>query len=111
MVSPDTHRHTFFIPDTADLNPVVMPNGTKVTRVFSKDSFYGNLKVVDYSYGIAHTRELIIDGLIQGGIDMNNSLPVYEYMYFMEFLPYSLNPARQELPGHRFGSRDNSYVV
>lgn len=83
----------FFIPDTADLNPVVMPNGTKVTRVFSKDSFYGNLKVVDYSYGIAHTRELIIDGLIQGGIDMNNSLPVYEYMYFMEFLPYSLNPA------------------
>ena len=28
-----------------------------------------------------------------GRIDMNNSLPVYEYAYFMEFLPYSLNPA------------------
>lgn len=83
----------FFIPHTVNLNSVVMSNGTKVTRVFSKDSFYGNLKVVDYSYGIAHTRELIIDGFIQGGIDMNNRLPVYEYAYFMEFLPYSLNPA------------------
>lgn len=82
----------FFMPHTVDLNSVIMPNGTKVTRVFSKDSFYGNLKVIDYSYGIAHTRELIIDGLIQGGIDMNNKLPVYEYAYFMEFLPYSLNP-------------------
>lgn len=70
----------------------VMPNGTTVTEVFSKDSFYGNLKVVDYSYKAVHTRELMIDGLVQGGIDMNNGLSIYEYAYFMEFLPYSLNP-------------------
>ncbi|MBI5640945.1 MAG: fused MFS/spermidine synthase [Nitrospirae bacterium] len=72
---------------------VVMPDGTKVTRVFSKDSFYGNLKVVDYEYGETHTRELLIDGLIQGGIDMKNRMSVYEYSYFVEFLPYSLNPS------------------
>ena len=30
-----------------------MQNGTTVTEVFSRDSFYGNLKVVDYSYGPA----------------------------------------------------------
>lgn len=71
----------------------IMPNGTRATKVFEKDSFYGNLKVVDYTYGPAHTRELMIDGLIQGGIDMNNGLSVYEYAYYMEFLPYSLNPA------------------
>lgn len=71
----------------------IMPNGTRATKVFEKDSFYGNLKVVDYTYGPAHTRELMIDGLIQGGIDMNNGLSVFEYAYYMEFLPYSLNPA------------------
>ena len=70
-----------------------MANGTRVTEVFSKDSFYGNLKVVDYSYGPAHTRELMIDGLIQGGVDMNNGLSIYEYAYFLEMLPYHLNPA------------------
>ena len=57
----------FFIPDTADLNPVVMPNGTKVTRVFSKDSFYGNLKVAGLFLWHCPYTELIIDGLIQGG--------------------------------------------
>ena len=71
----------------------IMPNGTKITRVFSTDTFYGNIKVLDYSYGNVHTRELIIDGLVQGGIDMRNRLSVYEYAYFMEFLPYSLHPA------------------
>jgi spermidine synthase len=69
-----------------------MPNGTTVTEIFSKDSFYGNLKVVEYSYGPARTRELLIDGLVQGAIDMNNGLSIYEYAYFMEYLPYNLNP-------------------
>src|SRR3990172_8587463 len=73
-------------------NQFKMPDGTKVTRVLSRDSFYGNLKVVDYSFGEKHTREMIIDGLIQGGIDTKNGMSVYEYSYFMEFIPYSLNP-------------------
>ena len=80
------------LPDTGYPNLTYMPDGTKVARVLSKDSFYGNLKVIDYSYGNNHTRELLIDGLIQGGIDVNNGMSVYEYSYFMEFLPYSLNP-------------------
>ncbi len=70
----------------------VVPGGTQVTTIFSKDTFYGNLKVVDYSYGSRHDRELMIDGLIQGGVDVNDGLSVYEYAYFMEFLPYGLNP-------------------
>jgi spermidine synthase len=69
-----------------------MANGTLATRVYSKDSFYGNLKVVDYSSGSNHTRELIIDGLIQGGINMANNQSIYEYSYFMEFLPYGIHP-------------------
>ncbi|MEO8331797.1 MAG: fused MFS/spermidine synthase [Gallionella sp.] len=70
----------------------VMPDGTKVERIANRDSFYGNLKVVDYSYQATHNRELLIDGLVQGGIDMNNGQSVYEYAYLLQFLPYALNP-------------------
>ena len=48
--------------------------------------------MVDYSFGPAHTRELMIDGLIQGGMDMNNRLSIYEYAYLLEMLPYHINP-------------------
>ncbi len=70
----------------------VMPDGTHVERIADRDSFYGNLKVVDYSYQATHNRELLIDGLVQGGIDMNSGLSVYEYAYLLQFLPYALNP-------------------
>jgi len=71
----------------------VMANGTRVTKVFSKDTHYGNLKVVDYSLGDRRHRELMIDGLIQGGMDANDRQSVYEYSYYLEFLPYGINPA------------------
>ena len=71
----------------------VMANGTRVTKVFSKDTHYGNLKVVDYSLGEKRHRELMIDGLIQGGMDVNDRQSVYEYAYYLEFLPYGINPA------------------
>jgi spermidine synthase len=71
----------------------VMQNGTTVTEVYSRDTFYGTVKVVDYTYAGHRQREMIIDGLVQGGIDMENHLSVYEYAYFMERLPYSLNPS------------------
>lgn len=67
-------------------------DGTKITLVDSLDSYYGNIKVVDYSYADRNHRELIIDGLIQGGIDRNTGLPVHEYFYFLQFLPYAINP-------------------
>lgn len=70
----------------------VMPDGTRVERVTDRDSFYGNLKVVDYSYQATHNRELLIDGLVQGGMDQGNGLSLYEYSYLLQFLPYALNP-------------------
>ncbi len=82
----------FFLFSQETYRTKIMQNGTRVTEVFSKDTFYGTLKVVDYSAGDLHTRELIIDGLVQGGIDMKNRLPVYEFSYFMERLPYGMNP-------------------
>jgi len=70
----------------------LLPNGTRVERIFSKDSFYGSIRVLDYSFGDSRTRELIVDGAIQGGIDVKNGLSVYEYYYFLQFIPYLMNP-------------------
>lgn len=67
-------------------------NGTHVAMIYSGDTFYGNVKVLEYSYGDKRVRELMIDGLIQGGIDMTNRLSAYQYPYLMEFLPYGTNP-------------------
>ena len=69
-----------------------MPDGTHVERIANHDSYYGNLKVVDYSYQSLRHREMLIDGLVQGGIDMNNGLSTYGYTYLLEFLPYAFNP-------------------
>ncbi|HEY5720186.1 MAG TPA: fused MFS/spermidine synthase, partial [Gammaproteobacteria bacterium] len=71
----------------------VMANGTRVTEIETRDSHYGQLQVLDYAGGNVRNRELAIDGLIQGGIDLNNGLAVYEYPYFLQFLPVALQPA------------------
>ena len=76
---------------TTDTMPdVVMNNGTRVSLVASHDSYYGNLKVVDYRYQDVHTREMMIDGLIQGGVDRNTGESIYTYPYFMAYLPFAL---------------------
>jgi spermidine synthase len=69
-----------------------MPDGTRVDLVHREDNYYGDIKVVDYSFGQTHHREMIIDGLIQGGIDLADYQSVYEYSYFIEFLSYMLVP-------------------
>ncbi len=70
----------------------VLADGTRVHLKSQRDSFYGDLRVVDYSGPQMRTRELLIDGLAQGGVDQANGLSVYEYTYLMQFVPYALNP-------------------
>jgi spermidine synthase len=69
-----------------------MTDGTRVRLVHSRDSFYGSVKVVDYLHGSTHTRELIIDGLVQGGMDLRTGESVYEYAYLLQHLPMWLHP-------------------
>ena len=71
---------------------VLLENGTRATSVAAVESFYGSLKVVDYSYQNVRTRELSIDGLVQGGIDLQNGMSIYGYSYLLEVLPVSLYP-------------------
>ncbi|MEO5658917.1 MAG: fused MFS/spermidine synthase [Polaromonas sp.] len=70
----------------------VLADGTRVQLTAQLDSFYGDLRVVDYAGAQLRTRELLIDGLVQGGIDLASNQSVYEYAYLMQFLPYVLNP-------------------
>lgn len=70
-----------------------LPDGTQARVIEKRDSFYGNLRVVDYTFEQHHLRELAIDGLIQGGGDVVSGLSVYEYPYMMQFLPRALYPA------------------
>ena len=80
----------FFLVAEAQPRTELLPNGTKATLIASRDSFYGNIKVVDYSYGRTRTRELLIDGLIQGGVEQASGLSVYGYAYFLQYLPRAL---------------------
>lgn len=70
----------------------VMANGTRVAEVARYEGFYGTVLVLDYSYGARRTRELVIDGLVQGGIDLADGLSTYEYSYFVEQLPWGARP-------------------
>ncbi|MDH5326356.1 MAG: fused MFS/spermidine synthase [Gammaproteobacteria bacterium] len=69
-----------------------LADGTKVSTVFHAETYYGEIKVLDYSYEPHHIRELLIDGMIQGGMDMNNHLSIFDYSYYLQYLTYMNNP-------------------
>ena len=73
-----------------------MADGTTVSLIHSEENYYGSLKVVDYRYGDRHQREMIIDGMVQGGIDVNSRLSIYDYSYFIQFLSRALVPAGRD---------------
>lgn len=69
-----------------------LPNGTLATRTVDRDTFYGNLKVIDYESGPLRTRALLIDGQIQGGVDLADGRSPYAYPYYLQYLPTALVP-------------------
>jgi spermidine synthase len=82
----------FLLAPAARETAKVLADGTRVQLTAQRDSFYGDLRVVDYAGPQQRTRELLIDGLVQGGIDLASGQSVYEYGYLLQFLPYALNP-------------------
>jgi spermidine synthase len=71
-----------------------LANGTEVEVVDARDGFYGSLKVIDYVKpgGGLRVRELAIDGLIQGGVDVADGRSVYAYSYFLSLIPRAMLP-------------------
>jgi spermidine synthase len=76
----------------ASLPTAVMADGTVARLIENRDSFYGNVKVVEYAGTQFQTRELLIDGLIQSAIDQRTGESVYEYTYLLESLPLEIKP-------------------
>lgn len=74
------------------LPAAVLADGTRVQLIDAGDSFYGNVKVVEYRGAGVTTREMMIDGLIQGGIDVRSGQSIYEYAYLMEHLALAVKP-------------------
>ena len=70
----------------------ILPDGSELKKVAHTESFYGTLKVVDSKAPEKHSRYMMIDSMIQGGMDMNNGLSIYYYNYYMQFIPYMLHP-------------------
>jgi spermidine synthase len=69
-----------------------MDDGTQVSLIHNEENYYGSIKVVDYRFGSVRHREMIIDGMVQGGVDLATGQSIYEYTYFMQFIPYMLAP-------------------
>jgi spermidine synthase len=69
-----------------------LPDGTQAAAIFAQDSFYGAVRVIDYRFGERGTREMVIDGLVQGGVDLRDGRSVYEYGYLLQHLPRVIHP-------------------
>jgi spermidine synthase len=82
----------FLLPGEAAVRSMALANGTIVTKIHDADTFYGNIMVLDYNHPDIHTRKLLVDGAVQGAIDVKNGMPLYDYYYYLEYIPFSLNP-------------------
>jgi spermidine synthase len=69
-----------------------MSDGTRVDLVHKVENYYGSVKVVDYSFKDLHYREMIIDGMVQGGIELDYYQSTYEYNYYLQFISHMLFP-------------------
>ena len=69
-----------------------MPDGTQVHLVETRDGFYGRIQVIEYKGPAGHTREMVIDALIQGGIDVVTGQSIYAYPHLLAHLAVSANP-------------------
>jgi len=74
----------------------ILPDGSELSIVEHSESFYGSLKVVDSKSEGKHSRYMMIDSMIQGGMDMHNGLSIYNYNYYMQFIPYMLHPGGKQ---------------
>lgn len=73
------------------LPTIVRPDGTRVELLMNKDTAYGQIKVVDYSYGNVRLREFLTDSIIQGAVDVNTRLSIASYSYYIERLAHAYN--------------------
>ncbi len=70
----------------------VLADGTRARVLEARSGFYGELRVVEYSHGEVRMREMLIDGLVQGGADPATLQSTYETVYLLQALPLGHRP-------------------
>jgi spermidine synthase len=80
------------LPQRVTLRSGETSNGSLVREIYKADSFYGHVDVLDVRSNTTAFRALIVDGAFQGGMDLATGLSAFPYPYFLQFLPYGLNP-------------------
>ena len=86
----------FLVPSGGGTKTRHSPNGMQLSRIFFKDTFYGNMQVHEYSRGNQRSRHLVVDATVQGGIDVDSGLSLFAYPYFQQFIPRAINPHGRE---------------
>lgn len=79
-----------------ELPSITRPDGTQVKMLVNRDSAYGQIKVVDYSYGNERLREFLLENMIQGAFDVTSGLPISRYTYYVEQLARTYHPEAKE---------------
>jgi spermidine synthase len=69
-----------------------LADGTRARLIEARSGFYGELRVVEYSYGALRVREMLIDGLVQGAADAASLQSTYETVYLLQALPLAHRP-------------------
>lgn len=69
-----------------------LKNGMQVELIKKMEGYYGSKKVIEYRDWKIHHRELLIDGLIQGGVDMKTGESIYGYPYVLGSVPQLIKP-------------------
>jgi spermidine synthase len=70
----------------------IMENGSIATVIDRTNSIYSNIKVLDINTGKMTTRQMVIDGLIQGVVDVENGLSIGGISYLLQHVPVAYNP-------------------
>jgi spermidine synthase len=71
----------------------LLEDGTRARVTEARSGFYGDVRVIEYRHGARATREMLIDGLVQGGIDIASGESVYETVHLLQELPLAHRPA------------------
>jgi spermidine synthase len=79
------------LPGGSDVE-AALADGTRARLIEARSGFYGELRVVEYSYGALRVREMLIDGLVQGAADAATLQSTYETVYLLQALPLAHRP-------------------
>lgn len=79
------------------LRRIILPSGATAEIVARQGSFCGQISVVDYRFGSTRTRDMLIDGIIQGGVDLADGRSIYPYPYAVEEAALASSPAAKKV--------------